>query len=50
MLIFLPIICYATVVLKFTDYAQEQEFLSHYYAFMYGNLLHVADNLYRLFY
>ena len=50
MLLFLPIICYAAVLLKFTYYAQEQKLLSDYYAFMYGNSLHVADNLYRLFY
>ena len=44
MLLFLPIMCYATVLLKFTYYAQEQELLSDYHAFMYGNSLHVANN------
>ena len=46
------------VLLKFTYYAQfyaqEQEFLSDYYAiyiqFCMSNSLHVADNFYRLFY
>ena len=32
------------MLLKLTYYAQEQEFLSDYYAFMFGNSLHVANN------
>ena len=43
MLLFYPL-CYAAVLLKFTYYAQEQQFLSDYYAFMYGSSLYVADN------
>ena len=37
-------LCYAAVLLKFTYYAQERKFLSDYYAFMFDNSLHVADN------
>ena len=37
-------LCYAAVLVKFTYYTQEQEFLSDYYAFINGNSLHVADN------
>ena len=29
-------LCYAAVLLKFTNYAQEQEFLSDYYAYLYA--------------
>ena len=52
MLLFLPIICYAAVFLKFTYYAQyytqEQELLSDYYAF-YMQLCtnNSADNFYK---
>ena len=38
------LLCYAAVLLKFTYHAQEQEFLPNYYAFLYGNSLHVVDN------
>ena len=42
MLLFYPL-CYDTVLLKFTYYAQEQEFL---HTILHGNSLHVADNFY----
>ena len=43
-------IMHAVVLLKFTYYAQEQEFL---HTILHGNSLHIADNFYtdlELFY
>ena len=43
------LLCYAAVLLKFTCYAQEQEFLLDYYAFYMqfrtSNSLQIADNI-----
>ena len=47
MLLFYPL-CYAAVLLKFTYYAQDQEFL---HTSLHGKSLNVADNFYaELFY